>query len=178
GGGLVLAGPASLAPAVIPLSPGALGTRTRPSVLPTDTIGLGTTGFYPVMSLKADGVVLERRSAGIAVAARRVGAGRVMQVGYDDSWRWRMAGGAGSMAAYRDWWSRVVAGVVYLPGATPGGARTSTAPLADLVDRLGPSRSVATDDTPRPPVDRRLLLALIMILLLAEWGSRRLRGLR
>lgn len=178
GGGLVLAGPASLAPAVISLSPGSLGTRTRPSVLPTDTIGLGATGFYPVTSLKADGVVLDRRSGGIAVAARRVGAGRVMQVGYDDSWRWRMAGGAGSVAAYGDWWSRVVAGVVYLPGAMPGGARTSTAPLADLVDRLGPSRSVATNDTPRPPVDRRLLLALIMILLLAEWGSRRLRGLR
>jgi hypothetical protein len=180
GGGLVLAGAASLAPATARLALGSLGARTRPSVLPADTVGLGATGFYPVGALAPDGVVLDRRSAGIAVAARRVGAGRVMHVGYDDSWRWRMTGGAGSEIAYRDWWSRVVAAVAYLPGAEPmvANASTASAPLAGLIDRLGPARPIAAGKTPRAPVDRRLLLALMMIFLLAEWGSRRMRGLR
>jgi hypothetical protein len=185
GGGLVLAGAAALAPATAPLAPGSLGARTRPPILPTDTIGLGTTGFYPVAALTADGVVLDRRSGGIAVAARRVGAGRVMQVGYDDSWRWRMTGAAGSEIAYRDWWSRAVAAVAYLPGAAPtvanvamASAPLASAPLAGLIARLGPARPTAVDRSPGAAVDRRLLLALIMILLLSEWGSRRMRGLR
>lgn len=179
GGGVVLAGPASLATSVGVLTAGSLGARTRPSVLPADTISLGSTGFYPVTSLNADGVALDRRSAGVAVAARRVGAGRVIQIGFDDSWRWRMAGGPGSEAAFGDWWSRAIAAVAYLPATATdaAGAQAATAPLARLVDRLGPARP-APSSTTRPPVDRRLLLALMMILLLTEWGSRRLRGLR
>jgi len=180
GGGLVLAGPAGLAPNVASLDAGTLGARTRPSILPTDSIGLGTTGFYPVTALAKDGVVLDRRSAGVAVAARRVGAGRVLQIGYDDSWRWRMTGGPGSEIAYRDWWSRVLAAVAYLPAATPAivNGSAAAAPLAHLIDRLGPARSIAAENLPRPPLDRRLLLTFIMILLLTEWSSRRLRGLR
>jgi hypothetical protein len=180
GGGLVLAGPASLVAAVAPLRPGSLDTRTHPPALPTDTIGLGATGFYPVTALKPDGVALDRRAAGVAVAARRVGAGRVLQIGFDDSWRWRMAGGPGSEIAYGDWWARAVASVAYSPAATPNltNEPAASAPTAHLIDRLGPSRRIADDQMPRPPLDRRLLLALIMILLLAEWSSRRLRGLR
>ena len=180
GGGLVLAGSAGLATNVASLAAGSLGARTRPSVLPTDSIGLGTTGFYPVMSLRPDGVVLDRRSGGVAVAARRVGAGRVLQIGYDDSWRWRMTGSPGSEIAYHDWWSRAVTAVAYVPGVAPAivGGSSSAAPLAHLVERVGPARPIAAEKIPRPPLDRRLLLALIMILLLTEWGSRRLRGLR
>jgi hypothetical protein len=180
GGGLVLAGPASLAAAVAPLRPGSLDARTRPSTLPTDTIGLGPTGFYPVTALKADGVALERGAGAIAAAARRVGAGRVLQIGFDDTWRWRMAGGPGSEIAYGDWWARAVASVAYSPAAAPNvtNAPAASAPTAHLIDRLGPSRRIAADQVPPPPLDRRLLLTLIMILLLAEWSSRRLRGLR
>lgn len=181
GGGLVLAGPASLAPAAASLAPGAIGTRFRPAVLPRDTLDLGSTGFFPVTSLKPDAVPLERRTGGIAVAARRVGAGRVIQVGYDDSWRWRMAGATGSENAHREWWSRLVSAVAYVPepyvGATTA-ATPSSAPLALLVDRVGPARASAPSGVGRAPVDRRLILALVMILLLAEWASRRLRGLR
>ena len=88
---------------------------------------------------------LERRGRrAIAVAARRVGAGRVMQIGYDDSWRWRMAGGA------RDRSARIASGgrassasVAYAPraAATGDGRRDRGAPLAALVDRLGPARA-------------------------------------
>jgi hypothetical protein len=185
GGGLVLAGAAGMSPAVAALAPGTLATRTHPNIQPNDTIRLGTTGFYPVSALKDDGVALERRKEGVAVAARRVGAGRVVQVGYDDSWRWRMAGAAGSEAAHREWWSRVVASVAYAPTAIPGASTTgaggiapaASAPVANLVARLGPAR-VLTGSPGGPRVDHRMLLALMMILLLAEWASRRLRGKR
>ena len=183
GGGLVLAGTAALAANIGELAPGKLGARVRPPTLPTDTIGLGATGFYPV-ALAPSGIALERRAGGVAVASRRVGSGRVIAVGYDDSWRWRMAGGPGSDAAHREWWTRVVGSVAYAP---PGNVAASTwtttiaaaasAPLAYLVERAG----VAQPAPPRPAgwsVDRQLLLMLMMILLLIEWGSRRLRGLR
>jgi len=180
GGGLVLAGPASLAPSMAALAPGALGTRVRPAVEPKDTISLGATGFYPVSALRQDGIELERRADGIAIAARRVGAGRVVQVGYDDSWRWRMAGGTGSVAAHREWWSRVVGSVAYVPvgGPRPQADVERSAPLAAMVDRLGPARTGPPSGGPMGPLDRRLFITLIMILLLTEWASRRLRGLR
>jgi hypothetical protein len=117
GGGLILAGPSSLARSAAALAPGVLGARFRPAALPVDTIGLGATGFYPVTSLGSGGIALERRPGGVSMAARRIGAGRVIQVGYDDSWRWRMAGGQGSDAAHRVWWSRLVSSVAYAPPA-------------------------------------------------------------
>jgi hypothetical protein len=178
GGGLVLAGPSSLASSTASLAPGALGPRFRPAALPRDTIALGSTGFYPVASLKPDAIALERRAAGVTIAARRVGAGRVLQIGYDDSWRWRMAGGPGSDAAHAAWWSRLVSSVAYAPSARRSDVGARSAPLAAMIARIGPSRLVPAGANARPPVDRRIYMVLIMILLLIEWGSRRLRGLR
>ncbi len=181
GGGLVLAGTAAFAANVGELAPGKLGARVRPPTLPTDTIGLGATGFYPV-ALAPSGIALERRAGGVAVASRRVGSGRVIAVGYDDSWRWRMAGGPGSDArAPRVVDSRGGIGSVRA-GTSPRHhaqrlAVAASAPLAYLVERAG-----VAQPAPRRPagwsVDRQLLLMLMMILLLIEWGSRRLRGLR
>ncbi|HEY4303955.1 MAG TPA: hypothetical protein VGM82_05790 [Gemmatimonadaceae bacterium] len=183
GGGLVLAGPASSAKNVATIAPGAISQRTRPNVKPTDTVRLGSTGFYPV-SLKDDGIALEKRTDGIAVAARRLGAGRIVQVGYDDSWRWRMAGASGSERAHREWWSRIVAAVAYAPIArtaalagAPSVSTAAAAPLVAVTDRLGPPR-VLSSGIPSPPVDRRWLIAAMMVLLLIEWASRRLRGMR
>jgi hypothetical protein len=177
GGGLVLAGPAAFAKSVAALAPGTLLPRTRPNLRPNDTIRLGSTGFYPVSVGKDDGVALERRAEGVAVAARRVGAGRVVQIGYDDSWRWRMAGAPGSEAAHREWWTRVVASVAYVPSSNSSMPSSESAPVANLVEKLGPPRARPAH-VPRPPIDPRILLTLIMILLLAEWASRRLRGRR
>ncbi|HEY9225698.1 MAG TPA: hypothetical protein VIP11_03570, partial [Gemmatimonadaceae bacterium] len=178
GGGLVLAGPSGLAPAAASLAPGVIGARWRPAVLPRDTLDLGSTGFFPVGQLKSDAVPLERRPGGVAVAARRVGAGRVIQVGYDDSWRWRMAGATGSESAHREWWSRLVSAVAYAPEAPRAASMpSSSAPLAFLVDRVGPPRSLPSTGA-GVQIDRRVILALIMILLLAEWSSRRLRALK
>ncbi|HEX3867051.1 MAG TPA: hypothetical protein VHV78_09870 [Gemmatimonadaceae bacterium] len=184
GGGLVLAGPSGASPALAPLAPGVVGERVRPSVEPTDTISLGGTGFYPVSGVRRDAIVLDRRPLGIAMAARRVGAGRVLQIGYDDSWRWRMAGGPGSEAAHREWWSRVVGSVAYVPPAPPSAIEAATmssgesAPLANLVGRVGMARAVAGSRATSSLVDPRLLITLMMICLLAEWTSRRLRGLK
>ena len=180
GGGLVLAGSSGSLSSLRAIAPGGVGTRTRPVVRPTDTLRLGSTGFYPVASLNAGAVPLERRSDGVAVAARRVGSGRVLQVGYDDSWRWRMAGAPGSERAHREWWSRVMSSVAYVPSATAhtNASAMDAAPLAHLVGRLGPARPDASGRGSRGPIDKRILLALIMTLLIVEWGSRRLRGFR
>jgi hypothetical protein len=91
-----------------------------------------------------------------------------------------MAGASGSENAHRDWWARVVSAVAYAP---PASAATTLdgpagAPLANLVDRLGPARERPAAGAAGHSIDRRWLLAAIMILLLAEWASRRLRGLK
>jgi hypothetical protein len=177
GGGLILAGGSASESNVRSLVAGSVSARTHPNVKLTDTIRLGTTGFYPVSRVTGDAVVLDKRNDGIAVAGRRVGAGRVIQAGYDDSWRWRMAGATGSEAAHREFWSRLVSAVAYAPSAGWQSANAAIAPTAFLVDQLGPARS-ASPEAPSKPVDRRILLTLMLILLLAEWTSRRLRGLR
>jgi hypothetical protein len=181
GGGLVLAGTAASARNVASIAPGSISRRTRPTAAASDTVRLGSTGYYPV-ALKADGIALEKRADGVAVAARRLGAGRVIQIGYDDSWRWRMAGAAGSERAHREWWSRIVASVAYAPTVPVAGASATAnvdwaAPVAALTDRLGPPRVLASD-LPASPIDRRWLIGAVCLLLLVEWASRRLRGLR
>jgi len=176
GGGLILAGASAKAVTVSPLAAGSVGTRVRRNVAAMDTIGLGTTGYFPVATVRDDAVAIERRAAGVAIAARRVAAGRVLQIGYDDSWRWRMAGGPGSEAAHRDWWSRVVSSVAYAPNIGVNQAKTFDAPVAALFGRLGPPRPAPL--APHPALDPRFLLAIMFALLLIEWTSRRLRGLR
>lgn len=179
GGGLVLAGPSSLAPSLASLRPGTLGARLRPAVQAADTIGLGTTGFYPVTSLAVNGVALDRRAGGVPLAARRIGAGRVVQVGYDDSWRWRMAGAPGSEEMHRAWWSRVVGSVAYVPAAASSTTGTGdAAPVARLASALGVAHAVSPGQFGRAPIDTRIYLTLIMVLLLVECASRRWRGLR
>jgi hypothetical protein len=75
-----------------------------------------------------------------------------------------------------------VSAVAYAPSpprdSVALGAMGESAPVAHLVDRLGPSRSVLPAAGSRAPVDRRIFMVLIMLFLLMEWASRRLRGLR
>lgn len=179
GGGVILAGDAAAASNVRAIAPGTPGVRTRVRLQPAQSIALGTTGFYPVTGLARDAVALDEREGAIAVAARRVESGRVMQIGYDDTWRWRMAGAEGSVAAHRAWWSRVVEAAAYVPGQGTAALANgeAAAPLAAMVDRLGAAASVVRP-SPAISMSRVLLLILMMICLLAEWSSRRLRGLR
>jgi hypothetical protein len=70
-----------------------------------------------------------------------------------------------------------VASVAYVPsGPRSAAERGAGAPVAHLVDRIGPARNAAPAGGARH-VDSRILMAVIMMLLCLEWGSRRLRGL-
>jgi hypothetical protein len=193
GGGLVLVGDAAAAPTVRALAAGSVGTVAPgvPGAIdgPTPQRGLALLPVVP----RADAVPLERRGADVAVAAHRVGAGRVAQVGYVDTWRWRMASADDAPAAHRAWWTRVVGAVAYAAVPNAGdetvralmvsNARSSTndpAPLASAIAALGPPSAAPstvrgrTPTGPRPSDDA--LAALAGAALLAEVASRRMRG--
>ncbi|HEY0970737.1 MAG TPA: hypothetical protein VGE02_07165, partial [Gemmatimonadales bacterium] len=135
------------------------------------------------VAVRADAVPLETRGGSVAVAARRVGAGRVVQLGYDETWRWRMAGAEGAPAAHRAWWSGLVAAAAYAPRGSDAAAVLDDAPVARLIAALGaPSAELADGATEgRGAVERGApawIFPLVAIILLAEWASRRLRGAR
>lgn len=133
-----------------------------------------------------------------AVAARTVGAGRVLQVGWGELWEWRMGGAEDAVEAHRAWWRQALARVA--PRADAGDlARRypgDAAPYADLVARLGaPSPGTGsgvtesmpgardtlttrTDAAPRGVHPPLWLLVAAALLLITEWWSRRLRGAR
>jgi hypothetical protein len=203
GGGLVLfPDAADGAPATLPVAgrvggvsaavPGALRTAAPLDGVPLRAI----TGLVP------GSVVLERSGrpgAPVQMAARVVGAGRVVQVGVSGLWEWRMLGGDDAADAHRDWWrvllqraAQVPLSQVPLPRVPlsrvplrrgdvapplPGDA----APLADLVARVGPAHGAPASDA---VVDRARsappgwLLVVALAALLGEWWLRRLRGAR
>jgi hypothetical protein len=180
GGGLVLLADAANAPAVRAIAPARAGARRLAAARSFDVAEpVGAMALFPLESPRADAVRLGARGALVTMAARREGAGRVLQAGFDETWRWRMQGGAGAVAAHRAWWSGLVASVAYVPFAPPpagaDAASAEGAPLARLVDALGPP--VASVPRGAPP--RRLpvwLLPALLLSLLAEWASRRWRG--
>ena len=190
GGGVILAGSAARLGAVAALAAGGVGRR-MPGVAgavasSTPREGLGV---FPVSTPRDDAVALETRGTIVTVAARRIAAGRVLQSGYDETWRWRMAGGDEAMTAHREWWSQLVSAVAYAPlvrrasggDVSLGGVGTTDeAPLASLIDALGPAspldgRLAAETDNTRMTL---VLFAAALAALLLEWASRRLRGAR
>ncbi|MEJ7809678.1 MAG: hypothetical protein WKG32_04590 [Gemmatimonadaceae bacterium] len=179
GGGVVLAGSAARVPALAAIAAGAPGARVRAaSVSLAGTEPRRALGYYPIASLRREAVLLERSDGRTAAAARREGAGRVVQVGYDESWRWRMLGGPSGPADHRAWWSALVGSAAYR-AATPLAARSpGAAPLAELVDALGAESAAPA---PAAPVTTSRgvpgwMLALLFLCLFAEWTSRRTRG--
>lgn len=140
-----------------------------------------------------------------ALVARRVGKGRVVAMPYRESWRWRMQGTDDGVAEHRRWWMNALQAAV--PGTFASAAATSTpmpsasdwlpgaaAPYADWVARVGAATADVTFDSARtgavaadagqPTSDvvtmlsAPLLLLSTLLALLAEWASRRLRGVR
>ena len=179
GGGLVLAARAAVGGLRAPAA-GGIGRRVRPAaVLPGEAAPRRGLGLLPVEPLRPGAVVLERRDGMVAAAARRWGAGRVVQVGYVDTWRWRMGGEGDAVEAHRGWWASVVAAAAYRPHVAAPAPRDAAdpAPYATLVAALGgPS---AASEASRVPSRLRLvpLLALFCLAALgAELASRRLRG--
>ena len=185
GGGVVLAGSSSLSPALARLAPGRAEGRWRPVLrLAAREASLGTLGYFPIRSMSREAVVIDSRDGGIAVAAHRLGAGRVVQAGFDETWRLRMAGGENGPEAHRAWWGALVSSAAFAP-VIASTARTSApafgdaAPLAALIATLGqPRNEPFAGGRPLPSPARReaALFALAVVAFLAEWASRRLRG--
>jgi hypothetical protein len=185
GGGVVLAADANRASQVARLVAWRAGAReTAPlGTVAGDTMWRGMSRMSLDSIAGRPAIALERRSGRPVVAARRYYAGRVVGVGYDQTWRWRMSGGVGdsSVSQHRDWWSRVVASVAARRASNVAdGVPTGAAPLARLHDVLGPS-SQPVRPLPvvlSPGVVSNLLGALLLSALLAEWVLRRKRGAR
>ncbi len=180
GGGLVLAGDASRSARFARLAAGRVGTRvSAASISFADSTPRRALGFYPIAA-RDGAVAVESRDGATVVAARRVGAGRVVQVGYDATWRWRMQGGGDSPDAHRDWWSMVVGSAAYRAShpLAQNAEALDPAPLAATFAALGepvaPQHASAAPAA--PPTLRGWMLLALLAMLLAEWASRRLRG--
>lgn len=184
GGGLVLSGAAAGIEAFAAVRPAAPGRMLAPVTL--DSKGAPTTlaslGVIPAASLRPDAIALDRRGAVAITAARRHLAGRVLQQGHLESWRWRMSGDDESVEGHRDWWTRSVASVAYAPaaGSSSGDAALDPAPVAGLVEALGAPSAVAGPGLASAAASISLwwLAAALAMCLLGEWSSRRLRGMR
>lgn len=184
GGGVVIAPAAAALDAMSSMRAGTPGTAApmASGILANSSVSLATLALSPITGLKSDAVPLDRRVGTVAVAARRVGAGRALQFGYEDSWRWRMGGGENSLRDHRAWWTGLVSGVAYARRTSPGGRAPTAddAPVARLVAAIGPR--TAGPGVARQRVNPTHWMAwLFMFLsfaLIAEVASRRLRGAR
>jgi hypothetical protein len=190
GGGLVLSGEAAAwrPEALRALIPARSTTAHEAETREFTDEPLHALSLFALERLQADALVLETREALNAVAARRERAGRVVQSGYAETWRWRMQGEEGAMRAHRLWWSALVgaaageiaprteAVVVASSNVAALATAPSGAPLAELVHALGPASEESRRSTRRSADLPLWLGALLLTVLVAEWGSRRARG--
>ena len=180
GGGLVAAGSATSLDALRAALPARAGMRKPGRILlDADSVTRADLPIRPLTDLRRDALAIERQNAGVAVAVRRAGAGRALAVGYDESWRWRMLGGASGPAAHRAWWSRTVGLVAPEHDVARPAVAGDAAPLASLVSTLGPaSPPAARTENASSDALPLFLLVLLSLALLAETASRRFRGER
>jgi hypothetical protein len=178
GGGLVMAGEGAGARALAALAPSRV-TRVEPPETrefeghdPTHALPLHVLG-----ALRDDAVLLEDREGTPAAAARRVGTGRVVQLGYAETWRWRMQAEERGVVEHRAYWSRVVGTAAAAASLPSSDAHPlDPAPLALALHALGPASDAPSRSAPTGPALPFWLAPLILALLLAEWASRRTRG--
>ena len=176
-GGLLASGPGVRHPSLRRLLP-------RQSSEIAGILG-GLQGPFPRSGLNSralvafeNNVVFERRNGAVIVSALRVGSGRVVAAGYDDTWRLRMVPADDrAPIAHREWWSSMAGNVVQarlVPRETPP---IDEAPYASTVAALGsplPAGEPPDDSSPFPW--DVLLAGAAAVALLGEWLSRRLRG--
>jgi hypothetical protein len=180
GGGVILAGEAAGARA--PALRAIAGSRVQRMEAPeTESFeGHEPTHALPLYALgdiASDASLLEDREGTPAVVARRVEAGRVMQLGYAETWRWRMQGEGRSVEEHRAYWSRL-AGLVARGDTRPAAVTNAgdAAPLAAVVQAIGLPSEIAAPSAAGGPSFPTWLGPIILLALLAEWGSRRRRG--
>jgi hypothetical protein len=182
GGGVILGPDAASLDAMAPLRSGAVGRSTPATrgVRSDREISLATIPLAPITSLRRDATPLEKLGAAVAIAAERIGAGRVLQLGYEDTWRWRMSGGEGAVRDHRLWWTRLVSNVAYAPRIARA---TSTmpideAPILGLVANIGSAtQPEARAGLPGNRSDPMVwLLVFLTVAFVGEVASRRMRG--
>jgi hypothetical protein len=182
GGGVILGPRAASLDAMAPLRAGAVGRSTSDTrgAQSGGGISLATLSLAPITSLRSDATPFEKRGAAIAIAAERVGAGRVLQIGYEDTWRWRMSESDGAVRDHRLWWTRLVSSVAYAPRIPRATSTLSTdeAPMIGLVATIGVGRSPGTmlNLPGQSPDWIAWLFGLLVLGLVGEVASRRLRG--
>ena len=176
GGGVVIAGSASGSRALSSLLPGRAGPRVVPRQRLSDTSE--TDGVrYPIVELRSDALVLDRDGSIITAAARRSGAGRVIQLADEETWRRRMNRAPGSVEQHRAWWTRIIGSVAYAPRIERGVQTDDAAPVAALVGALGsPLEARPAGTRSRDSNQVAWMFAMLTLALLAEWASRRWRG--
>ena len=182
GGGVVLAGTTASLEAFASIRAGAVGRVQSPSATEGEpgSVTAASLSSSPIVGLRPDAIPLTSENGFVVSAARRHVAGRVLQTGYIDTWRWRMSGGANSPAEHREEWTRAVASVAYAPTVRSSALATDDAPIAGLVAALGPSSQQRgqTLASAAGSISLWLLFAILSLSLLGEWASRRMRGSR
>ena len=189
GGGLVIVGSAARSASLSALRAGAPGAA-HAGEAGAEASGTPRRGLdvVPVVALASGAIPLEVLDGQTTIAARRVGAGRVVQVGYENSWLWRMAGDDQSPVEHRRWWSGIIASVVSLrtpmrsPALDAEHDTLSAAPLAMMARDVGLPGPFPADreGSPRFQPDTAVdttVLALAVVSLVASWMLRRWRGL-
>ena len=182
GGGVVLGPGAASLDAMAPLRVGAVGRLTSETrgVQSSGAISLATLPLAPITSLRSDATPFEKRGAAVAIAVERIGAGRVLQLGYEDTWRWRMSGGDGAVRDHRLWWTRLVSSAAYAPRIPRTTLTTTTdeAPMIGLVASIGPSTlsGAMPHRSGESPDWMAWLFVLLAAGIIGEVASRRLRG--
>lgn len=186
GGGLVLEPGAATLDGMSALRAGDVGNVLSSSGgrEGNESVNEGTLPLRPVTYLRADAIPLESRSGSTSLAARRVHAGRVLQTGYDETWRWRMDGGKDGVRDHRAWWADLVSKVAYAPEAPRASSVSASvpssgdeSPLAALVASIGPATTGKSAGLSATTANwMALLLVLLTVALLTEVASRRSRG--
>jgi hypothetical protein len=182
GGGVILEREAAAVDAMAPLRAGAVGRATSElhAGLAAE-VSLSTLALAPITLLRSDAVPVEKRASSIAIAARRIAAGRALQIGYKDTWRWRMDSAEGALRDHRSWWTGLVSSVAYaprVPTPTVNAGPTDEAPMIGLIGALGPNApSGLAANLSGGKSDLTVFLFVLLALgLTGEVASRRLRG--
>jgi hypothetical protein len=182
GGGVVLSPQAASLDAMASLRSGNAGRATSEARATQvgGSVTLATLPVAPITSLRSDAVVLEKQAGAVAIAARRIGAGRALQLGYEETWRWRMGGGNEAVRDHRLWWTGLVSSVAYAPRVSRTAIATATdeGPMVGLVSAIGarmPEAAVSSLSGNRSN-SMTWVFVLLALGLVGEIASRRLRG--
>ncbi|HJP86943.1 MAG TPA: hypothetical protein VJ852_13195, partial [Gemmatimonadaceae bacterium] len=145
-----------------------------------------SSALAPLRAVGGDAIVLEKRGAATTISARRLGAGRLLQTVYEETWKSRMTGGDSAVAEHRRLWTGLVSDVAYPPHVARRVGRPSSdppdddpTPFAALVASIG--RLSTAQPTALSAPDRagwgRLLFAMLAFAMVLEVASRRSRGM-